>query len=108
MPELGELVECAAVDCDRTFAATRRNRKWCSSTCSVRMWRWRQYGKAQRHPLYFDATGRLGPDELRELRERADSELVYAALAGADQATMAKVAGLVLAVDKRLGQLELR
>lgn len=90
---------CAAVDCDVEFPVTRKDRKWCSSRCSVRMWRWRQYGQAQWRALYSDA---LAGADLAEVRQAAIAELVHGALCGADSATLAKVAGLYVACDKRL------
>lgn len=63
------------------------------------MVRWRRWGTPTQRPLYAAA---LDGADLHELRSRADAELVYGALAGADRATMAKLGGLIVAVDRRL------
>ena len=94
-----ELRTCGAVDCDREFPVTRRDRVYCSSVCRVRMVRWRKFGEPQQRPLYSTA---LAGADLDEVRRAAIHELVHGALCGADQATMAKVAGLVVACDRRL------
>ena len=93
---------CAAIDCSREFEVTRRDRVYCSPACRCRMTRWRAHGRAQWRPLYSDA---LKGADLTEVRESAISELIHGALSGADHATMAKVAGLVVAVDRRLERL---
>jgi hypothetical protein len=99
VPELGELVECSAVDCSNTFIATRRHAKWCSPVCRTRMARWRRFGRPKQRLLYADA---LAGVDLRELREQAVAELIHGAITGAPPPHPTKVAGLALACDKRL------
>lgn len=84
------------------FEPTRRDKRYCSDVCRTRACRWRKYGAAQLRPLYSVA---LAGSDLTEVRQAAVSELVHGALCGADGATMAKVAGLVVACDKRLERL---
>jgi hypothetical protein len=66
------------------------------------MWRWRKFGTPEHRALYSDATAGLIPRSLQELREQAVAELVAGALNGADPPHMTKVAGLVVACDRRL------
>jgi hypothetical protein len=90
---------CAAPDCSAEFIPYRADHRYCSHACRWRAWRWREHGAAQRRPLYDSA---LKGADLTEVRSAAVSELVYGALHGADAATMAKIAGLYLAADRRL------
>lgn len=73
-----------------------------STACQNRAARLRRFGERRRYGV---SGVRVDEDALSDLRERAVGELVLGALVGAEAATLAKVAGLVVACDRRLARL---
>ena len=102
------LRECAGPDCEPTFTIPATgyravSKRYCSVACQCRAARLRRYQERRRYGL---SGLRISDDKLAELRERVVAELVLGALEGADTAHLAKVAGLVVAADKKLARLD--